>query len=64
MEPEKNNDASEQGQCRFPDLLELQDEIARRIRDNRKFLERFMDEDFEEELGQESAPEGEDPEEL
>jgi hypothetical protein len=30
----------------FPDLEELQREVERRIRDNRRFLERFMDDDF------------------
>lgn len=34
---------------RFPDLEELQQEIARRIRDNQRFLDRFLDDDFPEE---------------
>ena len=34
---------------RFPELAEIQREVAARIRDNQRFLERFMDEDFAEE---------------
>ena len=32
--------------CRFPELEELQSDVARRIRDNQKFLDRFMDDEF------------------
>lgn len=31
---------------RFPELEELQSDVARRIRDNQKFLDRFMDDEF------------------
>jgi hypothetical protein len=31
----------------FPELSELEEKIQRRLRSNQKFLERFMDEDFE-----------------
>lgn len=31
---------------RFPELEELQNDVSRRIRDNQKFLNRFMDDDF------------------
>lgn len=31
---------------RFPEMDELQQNIARRIRDNQKFLDHFMDKDF------------------
>jgi hypothetical protein len=31
---------------RFPELEELQNDVARRIRDNQKFLDRFMDDEF------------------
>ncbi|NIQ98255.1 MAG: hypothetical protein GWN87_32025 [Desulfuromonadales bacterium] len=34
---------------RFPEMDELQGEIARRIRDNQKFLDNFMDKDYVEE---------------
>jgi len=33
----------------FPEMDELQNEIARRIRDNQKFLDHFMDTDYVEE---------------
>ncbi len=32
---------------RFPELAELEDKIQRRLRSNQRFLERFMDEDFD-----------------
>ncbi len=32
---------------RFPELAELEDKIKRRLRSNQRFLERFMDEDFD-----------------
>lgn len=48
---------------RFPELEEIQREVERRIRDNKRFLERFMDEDFSEEE-EETDGEGEDFEEL
>ena len=31
---------------RFPELDELQNDVSRRIRDNQKFLDRFMDDEF------------------
>jgi len=31
---------------RFPELEELQSDVARRIRDNQKFLDRFLDDEF------------------
>lgn len=34
---------------RFPELAEIQREVELRIRDNQRFLERFMDDDFAEE---------------
>lgn len=39
--------ASETGEERFPELAELQDKIDRRLRSNQRFLERFMDEDYD-----------------
>lgn len=33
---------------RFPELAELQEKTQRRLRSNQRFLERFMDEDFDE----------------
>ena len=32
---------------RFPELAEMEEKIQRRLRSNQRFLERFMDEDFE-----------------
>ncbi|MBE0597101.1 MAG: hypothetical protein IH614_07520 [Desulfuromonadales bacterium] len=63
MPENKPNDQApeEPGGSRFPDLEELQQEIERRIRDNQKFLERFLDEAFVEE--EEEAGEEEDGEE-
>lgn len=51
---------------RYPELTELQEEIQRRIRNNQRFLERFMDEDFEDEesAGEDDEPSPEDFEEL
>jgi hypothetical protein len=49
----------------FPELEELQQEIDRRIRDNKRFLERFLDEDFADDDEADAAEdEGEDFEEL
>ncbi len=33
---------------RFPELAELEEKIQRRLRSNQRFLERFMDGDFDE----------------
>ena len=47
------------------DLEDLQREVEKRIRDNRRFLDRFMDDDFpEEEEENDDGQEGEDFEEL
>jgi hypothetical protein len=49
----------------FPELEELQQEIDRRLRDNKRFLERFLDEDFaDEDEADDAEDEGEDFEEL
>jgi len=47
---------------RLHELDELQQQIAKRLKDNRRFLERFMDDDFEDEAGKENAAEDEDGE--
>lgn len=49
LSPVETEDAesSTQEATRFPELAELQDKIQRRLRSNQRFLERFMDEDFE-----------------
>lgn len=43
-------DGSERREECCPDLEALQREVERRIRDNRRFLERFLDDDFDEEV--------------
>lgn len=51
---EEHDKAKEAGQPdveiegeRFPELAELQEKTQRRLRSNQRFLERFMDEDFD-----------------
>ncbi|MBW2451482.1 MAG: hypothetical protein JRE16_04095 [Deltaproteobacteria bacterium] len=49
---------------RFPELAELEDEIKRRIQNNRRFLERFMNEDFvDEDMLAEDDAEDQQPDE-
>lgn len=57
-------ESAPEAENRFADLDQLQQEIARRIKDNQRFLERFMQDDFEEETDQEIAGDEEDFEEL
>jgi len=42
---------------RYPELVELQREIDRRIRDNQKFLDHFLDEDFPDDEAEDKAGE-------
>jgi hypothetical protein len=44
-EPEQPEEQTE-GE-RFPELAELEEKIQRRLRSNQRFLERFLDEDYE-----------------
>ncbi len=46
--PEVERSEAEPRQERFPELAELEEKIQRRLRSNQRFLERFMDEDFDE----------------
>ena len=46
IEPE-SQDAEAKSE-RFPELAELEEKIRRRLRSNERFLERFLDEDFDE----------------
>jgi Mn-dependent DtxR family transcriptional regulator len=49
----------------FADLDEMQQEIAKRIRDNQRFLEKFLDDDFLDDDGEGTEEEsGEQEEEL
>lgn len=56
MIDDKGREAPEEGP-RFPELEEVQREVERRIRDNRKFLEKFLDEDY---IDEEEGPEDEE----
>ena len=68
MPEEKQNPAEPaapgSGDSRFPELEEMQREIEKRIRDNRRFLETFMEDDFSEEEGEEEEGGEEEFEEL
>jgi hypothetical protein len=44
--PETDDTTQTPKTSRFPELEELQNDISRRIRDNQKFLDRFMDDEF------------------
>ena len=59
FDKEKAGEGSEPG--RFAELEELHREIGRRIRDNQRFLERFMEEEFidEDENWEDPSPEEE-----
>ena len=46
--PEAIDHGGAEQEVRFPELAELEDKIKRRLRSNQRFLERFMDEDFDE----------------
>ena len=56
--PTATEDEKESG--RFAELDELQREVARRIQDNQKFLQHFLDDDFDESEGDEEAGDQED----
>ena len=53
--PEVEQPVAEAKRERFPELAELEEKIQRRIRSNQRFLERFMDEDFDEMADDEDA---------
>ena len=49
-QPDQDRGGQEQTGVRkelFPELAELEEKIQRRLRSNQRFLERFMDEDFD-----------------
>lgn len=48
-DPEEKGPAPVETPSRFAELDELQREVAQRIRDNARFLERFLDEDYPDE---------------
>jgi len=49
---------------RLNELDELQQQVARRLKDNQRFLERFMDDSFEEEMEKELADDEDDEDET
>ncbi len=53
---------AEEGGERLSEMELLQREVERRLRDNQKFLERFLDEDYEEDGEDSDGEEGEDGE--
>lgn len=57
------SDENETG-SRYPDLDVLQQEINRRLRDNQKFLDHFLDDDFMDELDQEEQEPTADPDDF
>ena len=64
-EPEPEQPGTEARRERFPELAELEEKIQRRLRSNQRFLERFMDEDFDD-LDDEDidSSDDDDPEQL
>lgn len=44
--PEQPDNGTET-EAKFPELEELQNQVSRRLRDNQKFLDNFLDEDFD-----------------
>jgi hypothetical protein len=49
---------------RFPELAELEDKIQRRLRSNQRFLERFMDEDFDDLDDDDGGSDEDEPEQM
>lgn len=46
---------------RLNELDELKQQVAKRLKDNQRFLERFMDDDFEDEIEKELADDEDEP---
>lgn len=49
---------------RFPELAELEEKIQRRLRSNQRFLERFMDEDFDDLDDDDGGSDEDEPEQM
>jgi hypothetical protein len=49
---------------RYPDLDQLQQDVSRRLRDNQRFLDHFLDDDFMDELDTEGDELEVDPEDF
>jgi hypothetical protein len=45
--PETDQPEAEPRTERFPEFADLEEKIQRRLRSNQRFLERFMDEDYD-----------------
>lgn len=60
--PPEQAPAPTEAPSRYADLDLLQQEVEKRIRDNQRFLERFLDEDYPDEA--EETEEGESDEEF
>lgn len=48
-DPELTPESPEGGNSRWRELDELQREVTRRIKDNQRFLDGFLDDDYQEE---------------
>ena len=59
-QPTAEESVEQEETSRYPELDELQKEVARRIRDNQRFLERLESDTFERELEEEEENSGED----
>jgi len=65
-EPDKQAEqpvATEPEPSRYPDLDQLQQDVSKRLRDNQRFLDHFLDDDFMDELDEEEEEEI-DPEDF
>ncbi len=64
--PDVEQPEAEAKRVRFPELAELEEKIQRRLRSNQRFLERFMDEDFDEmdEEDADSSTEDDEPDQV
>jgi len=62
--PVEKQDSVQEEESRFPELDELQREVARRIRDNQRFLEKLESDAFEEQLEEEEEAGGDDEDEI
>ena len=57
-QPATEESIEQEETSRYPELDELQKEVARRIRDNQRFLERLESDTFERELEEEEENSG------
>jgi hypothetical protein len=75
MSPEENEksldnpehsapEAPSEPESRYPDLDLLQQDVSRRLRDNQRFLDHFLDDDFMDELDSEDEDVEIDPDDF